>query len=149
MAIEEYNFEFEIPLSQATVWKGLLDADVVAKCIEGCEQLTADTDNRYRFTIAYRIGPFNRKMKGTLMLTDIEPMSSFRFRRGSFAEYIGPGAFWGTVNLKQSGSGTHVQVTTQVEMSALVATLKQYFSPHKMETLFQNTTAVFTEEARK
>jgi len=149
MAVEEYNFKFEIPLLQSIVWKSLLDADIVAKCIEGCEQLTADTDNRYRFTIFYSIGPFKRKMKGTLMLTDIKPMSSFHFRRGSYDEYEGAGAFRGMFKLDPSDTGTLVQIVTQVEMSSLIATLQQYFSPKKIEALSQNTAAVFTEEAKK
>ncbi len=131
MAVESASQTTIIRLPRSVVWRSMQDPAILRQCIEGCDRLDRDTDNRFRISVNYKIGPLKRVSKGTITLTDIVPNVSLRFFRGSYKPVVGPGAFSGTVSLKDHPEGTEMTTQYQFEASALTQMLMKAFSPSR------------------
>lgn len=62
-----------VEASRSTVWKALNDPEVLAKCVDGCEELIRTGENSFAGTAVVKVGPVRASFKGDLELTDIIP----------------------------------------------------------------------------
>jgi uncharacterized protein len=70
----ELEHSFSIEAAPAEVWEFLWHVDEVARCIPGCEQVTAQTDpNFYKARIIKKIGPFSVGMDFDIKVTNVRP----------------------------------------------------------------------------
>src|SRR5436190_1394405 len=76
-AAMEMTGEQLIPVSQAEVWRGLNDPEVLMACIAGCESIDKVSDNEYRVVIVAAVGPVKAKFSGKLLLSDLNPPNSY------------------------------------------------------------------------
>ena len=68
----------KLPVSQAIAWEALNDVEILQTCIPGCEALAPLGENRYEVLILAAIGPVKAKFKGLLVLSDLQPPTSYR-----------------------------------------------------------------------
>src|SRR5258708_1520145 len=73
----EMTGEQLIPVSQAEVWRGLNDPEVLKACIAGCEAIERVSDTEYRVVIVAAVGPVKAKFNGKLILSDLNPPNSY------------------------------------------------------------------------
>jgi carbon monoxide dehydrogenase subunit G len=61
-----------------TVWPMLLDPEVLASVMPGCEKLEQVGENQYKGILKIRVGPVQGKFDGIVTLTDIDAPESYR-----------------------------------------------------------------------
>lgn len=73
----ELQGEISINAPREKVWAALIDAEILARCIEGVERLEADGENRFTGTLNARVGPVKARFTGHVELTELDPPSRY------------------------------------------------------------------------
>lgn len=68
---------YTINAPREAVWRALLDPEVLARTIPGCEQLTAAGENRYTAVIKAGVGAIKGRFSSDISLSDIEPQQGY------------------------------------------------------------------------
>ncbi len=72
----EYAFE----AAPQTVWEGLLDPEVLAATMPGCEKLELAGENTYQGVLNIKVGPVQGKFQGRVELEDIDPPRGYTMK---------------------------------------------------------------------
>ena len=72
------EYRFENPREQ--VWKALLDAEVLSRCLPGFERLEEVGENDFEGALNMRVGPVQGKFQGHLTLSELDPPSGYRLQ---------------------------------------------------------------------
>jgi carbon monoxide dehydrogenase subunit G len=72
------DYRFEGP--QELVWDTLMDPDVLASVLPGCEKLEQTGDNEYQGALEIKIGPVQGKFMGKVQLEDIHKPDSYTMK---------------------------------------------------------------------
>src|SRR5258706_4048530 len=98
--------EQRIPVSQAEVWRGLNDPEVLKACIAGCEAIERVSDTEYRVVIVAAVGPVKAKFNGKLILSDLNPPNSYSlsFEGSGGAAGFGKGGAPGSLETESTGT---------------------------------------------
>lgn len=62
------------------VWRALLDPEVLARTLPGCERLEKTGENEYRGVLNVQVGPVKGQFQGTLLLSDLVLLESYHMR---------------------------------------------------------------------
>ncbi len=66
------TYTFAAP--RETVWQAIMDPEVLAKCLPGCERLEKVSETEYLGTLNVRVGPVQGRFSGKVELSDkVEP----------------------------------------------------------------------------
>ncbi len=107
-----------------TVWALLMDPDVIASCIPGCDRFQPEGDDRYRARLTVALAAITGTYEGTVMISEKVAHSSYRLT----AEGQGrPGFVKGSsaIALRAEGSGTVVDVVASVQTGGPIARMGQ------------------------
>ena len=110
--------------SAARVWALLIDPEVVASCLPGCERLEPLGDDRYRAELTLAVAAVSGQYTGTVAILDKRPPHSYRL----VVEGTGKAGFAkgeATVELREDGETTTVSVTGQSQVGGLIARVGQ------------------------
>lgn len=66
----------EISADVATVWAGLLNADVLKACVPGCTEMAGNSDDGFEATVVQKVGPVKATFKGAVQMTDMVDQQS-------------------------------------------------------------------------
>ncbi len=102
------EYLFEGP--QQLVWDTLLDPEVLAGVLPGCEKLERVGENEYEGALKIKVGPVQGQFQGRVKLEGIQPPDSYTMLvdgRGA------PGFVKATGNLTLQAAGDRTQVTYQ------------------------------------
>jgi uncharacterized protein len=109
----EGSHTFDAP--QEVVWPMLLDPEVLASVMPGCEKLEKTADNQYEGVLMVRVGPVQGRFNGTILLENIQEPDSYDIT----VDGTGPSGF-----IKASGSlrleGGNGQTTMRYDGDAQV-----------------------------
>jgi carbon monoxide dehydrogenase subunit G len=72
------DYAFAAP--RALVWRALLDPDVLARTLPGCEKLERTAENEFRGVLNIAVGPVKGQFEGTLQLTDLRPLEGYHMK---------------------------------------------------------------------
>src|SRR5205085_9283379 len=70
------SYSFAAPAQK--VWELLIDPDVVASCMPGCQGLVPLGDDRYRASLSMAVAAVSGQYTGTVAILDKVPPQSFR-----------------------------------------------------------------------
>jgi carbon monoxide dehydrogenase subunit G len=88
--------------ARAIVWEALLDPEVLAKTVPGCERLEEVGEREYAGAMRLAIGPVEGRFEGTVKLSDLDPPNGYAISiRGNGAQGFVNGS--GTVRLDGDG----------------------------------------------
>lgn len=73
----EQSGEYRIDAALDVVWHGLNDADLLARCIDGCQSMVKVSDEQFDASVKARIGPVSATFQAELLLTDVQPPESY------------------------------------------------------------------------
>jgi carbon monoxide dehydrogenase subunit G len=116
----EGSYTFAAP--QEAVWQALLDPDVLARIMPGCERLEKVGDNEFRGLLKIRIGPMQGEFEGNVVLTDIDAPNGYRMRVNG----RGPSGFMdgeGGVRLAEQEGATVMQYDGDVQVGGRIASV--------------------------
>lgn len=94
------------------VWRALLDPEVLARTLPGCEKLERVGEDEMRGALNVQVGPVKGQFQGTLRLTDLRPLEGYRMKlRGE-----GPAGFMeGEGDLRLAGEGSETTLTYDLD----------------------------------
>jgi carbon monoxide dehydrogenase subunit G len=110
--------------SATTVWDLLIDPEVVASCLPGCDRLEPLGDDRYRVELTLAVAAVSGQYTGTVAILDKRPPHSYRL----VVEGAGKAGFAkgeATIELREEGETTTVSVTGQSQVGGLIARVGQ------------------------
>ena len=118
------SYTFDAPAER--VWSLLMDTDVLASCIMGCEGLEPDgvTENRYVIKLVVKLAAVMGSYNGSVQLVDVAPMLSY----GLLAEGNGrPGFVKGkaAITLSPEGGSTVLTVKGEAQAGGAIARVGQ------------------------
>lgn len=122
----EGSHTFNAPRAQ--VWQAMLDPQMLASCLPGCEGLHPLGEGRYEAILNVKVGPVTGTFKSLVQLTDINEPESYRMLvEGSG----GPGSVKGSGVLRMSevGSETRVEYSGDIQVSGTIARIAQRLIP--------------------
>jgi carbon monoxide dehydrogenase subunit G len=117
----EMTGEQIIALPQQRVWEGLNDPEVLKACIPGCESIERVSDTEYRVAMTAAVGPVKAKFSGKLLLSEVNPPTSYRlsFEGSGGAAGFGKGSAF--VKLSPEGAGTRLGYTVNAQVGGKLA----------------------------
>lgn len=120
----ELSGSYTFAASATTVWNLLVDPEVIASCLPGCDRLEPIGEDRYRADLTMTVASVSGKYSGTVAMLDKQPPRSFRL----VVEGTGkPGFVKGeaTIELTESTQSTIVNVKGQGQVGGLIARVGQ------------------------
>lgn len=118
----EGNYTFDAP--EKIVWESLLDPDILANTLPGCEKLEKVGDNEYEGALKIKVGPVQGVFKGTVTLTDIVENEGYTMQvngrgAGSFVKGTGH------VKLEAQDGSTVIHYTGDAQVGGRIASVGQ------------------------
>ncbi len=102
----EQSGEYRIAATRDVVWQGLNDADVLAKCIDGCQSMTKTTETQFDATVKAKIGPVSATFRAEINLTDVRPPASYGISMHAKGGVAGFGKGLAEVTLEEDADET-------------------------------------------
>lgn len=118
----EGSYTFDAP--RDVVWKALLDPDILAKTMPGCERLEQTGDNEYKGALKIKVGPVQGKFQGTVKLSELNEPDSYKMQVDGKGA---PGFMKGTgqVQLEAQDSQTIMHYTGDAQVGGRIASVGQ------------------------
>ncbi|MDX1996723.1 MAG: carbon monoxide dehydrogenase subunit G [Thermoanaerobaculia bacterium] len=116
------DYHFEAP--RAVVWQALLDPDILARTLPGCEKLERTGDTSFAGALTVQVGPVKGQFKGTLDLSDLVELDGYRMKlagNGQAGFLTGDG----TLALSDDGAGTLLRYDIDSQVGGKVAAVGQ------------------------
>ncbi|MEX2303800.1 MAG: carbon monoxide dehydrogenase subunit G [Bryobacterales bacterium] len=114
-----------VPGSQQRVWEALLDPNVLARTLPGCESLDPVGENQYKMRMKLAISSVQGLFDATVHLKDTQPPTSYRLElegKGKIGFVKGGGAF----QLEPEGeNATIVHYEGDVNVGGMIAGVGQ------------------------
>ena len=120
----EIEGSYEIAAPRELVWELLLDPEVLARVMPGCEKLEKTDENEYKGKMRIKVGPVDGVYQGTLALSDLRSLEGFHLAvngRGASGNIRGEG----DVQLEPAKNGGTLRYVGQSEISGRMATVGQ------------------------
>ena len=120
----DVNTEYSFNAPPPRVWEVLLDTEVIARCMPGCERLSPLGDDRYEATMNVGIGSINATFTAQITLADQIPPKSYKL----IVEGQGaPGFVRGEalISLEEHGGGTLVRVDGKAQVGGTISRVGQ------------------------
>jgi carbon monoxide dehydrogenase subunit G len=118
----EGTYTFDAP--RETVWQALLDPEVLARTMPGCEKLEQIGENEYKGALKIRVGPVQGQFEGIVNLSNINAPESYRMQvDGKGAPGFMKGV--GEVRLEDQGESTLMHYTGEAQVGGRIASVGQ------------------------
>jgi uncharacterized protein len=116
------SYTFNAPPQR--VWDLLMDPEVIASCIPGCESLEPEGTDRYRAKLNVALAAITGSYEGVVTLSDKAAPTSYRLMVEGQGK---PGFVKGdaTITLRPDGANTIVDVGGTVQTGGVIARLGQ------------------------
>ena len=117
--------QYTLPAAQEKVWHALLDPEVLARTLPGCESLESLGDNQYKMRMKLALASVQGLFDGKVSLEDQQPPSSYRLRVSGSGK-IGFVNGSGQLQLEPFGdSETIVSYEGDVKVGGMIAAVGQ------------------------
>jgi uncharacterized protein len=129
---------YTVPAAREVVWRGLMDPQILARALPGCEKMEPNPDGSYRAELKVGIGAVKGTYHGRVQILDPAPLEHYRMK----VEGKGTGGFVngeGTLTLSDDGAGTAVNYTGDAQVGGVIASVGQRLlqgAAHKIVSQF-------------
>lgn len=113
--------KYYIAASPEQVWQRLIDPDVLAECIPGCESMSQLSDESYECLVVAKYGPVKAKFKTTLRISNMNPPVSYTLSGQGQGGAAGFGEGVADVVLEQVEDGTELLYTAKFNAGGRIA----------------------------
>ena len=111
----------QIAAPQARVWGSLNDAEVLKRCIPGCETLEKSDDTHMKGVVALKLGPMALRFNGDVQLENLNPPNSYRLTGSGKAGPAGFASGFADVKLQANDGGTLLTYSVQSNVGGKIA----------------------------
>lgn len=114
----EFHNEFTVSADVATTWATLTDLERIAPCLPGAALEEIDGDD-HKGRVRVKVGPVAMTYQGTARIVEADPETRTAriVARGRESKGAGNASADITAVLTESGSGTHVRIHTELEIT--------------------------------
>lgn len=116
------SYTFDAP--RQVVWEALMDPQVLASVMPGCEKMEKTGENEYDAALKIKVGPVQGNFNGKVTLLDINEPDSYTMRVNG----KGPAGFMhgeGAVRLEADGNATNMYYTGKAQVGGKIASVGQ------------------------
>ncbi len=120
----KFEGTYTVPAPRPLVWQQLLNPQVLARALPGCERLEADSDGSYHAELKVGVGAVKGTYRARIEILDPVPPERYRIN----VEGQGTGGFLkgeGTLTLAESGGETVISYSGDAQIGGLVASIGQ------------------------
>ena len=116
------DYHFDAPPQE--VWEALLDPEVLAAIMPGCEKLELTGENQYQGVMNMKVGPVQGKFQGKVNLENLDPPNGYRMRLDGQGA---PGFVKATakVAIAADGDGTKMNYDGDAQVGGRIASVGQ------------------------
>jgi carbon monoxide dehydrogenase subunit G len=118
----EGTYTFEAP--RQAVWEALMDPEVLAKVMPGCEKLEQLEENKYKGILNVKVGPVQGKFEGVVTITEVNPPEGYSIQ----VDGRGPAGFMkgvGQIRLEDQGETTLIHYGGDAQVGGRIASVGQ------------------------
>jgi hypothetical protein len=117
--------EYLLPLPRAEVWKALNDAEMLKRCIPGCESLEKLSDTEFAAVARLEVGPVKARFKGRVKLEDLLAPESYKIAGEGEGGVAGFAKGNAAVTLSDAPEGTKLAYKAEATVGGKIAQLGQ------------------------
>ncbi|MEN3974540.1 carbon monoxide dehydrogenase subunit G [Emcibacter sp. SYSU 3D8] len=117
----EMNGEYHIPAPRQRVWEALNDAEILGRCIPGCESIQKTSDTAMSAVVQAKVGPVSAKFTGDVTLEDIDPPNGYTIRGEGKGGVAGFAKGTAKVALTDEGDGTLLTYVVDAQVGGKLA----------------------------
>jgi carbon monoxide dehydrogenase subunit G len=117
----EMRGEQLIPTGQQRVWEALNDPEVLRACVPGCESIEKVSDTEFKITMMAAVGPVKARFNSKLLLSDLNPPTSYTLAFEGSGGAAGFGKGGATVTLKPEGNATRLEYAAKATVGGKLA----------------------------
>lgn len=114
----------KLPAPREQVWAALLDPDVIASTLPGCQELTRVDDHSYKARLKVAVGPVTGEFDGHFSISDLQPPESYKIKISG----RGPSGFMdgsGEIQLTADNDETELHYDINAQVGGRVASVGQ------------------------
>jgi carbon monoxide dehydrogenase subunit G len=116
------TYTFEAP--RDIVWQALMDPNVLAKVMPGCEKLDQIAENQYKGVLDVRVGPVQGKFEGLVTISNMNEPEGYTIQvDGKGAAGFMKGT--GEVRLETQGDSTMMHYSGNAQVGGRIASVGQ------------------------
>ena len=115
--------EYRLALSRKDAWLALMDADILRRCIPGCEEFEELGDGQYRASVKLAVGPVKATFQSNLKITAASPPERYRLEGDGRAGAVGFGQGYADIELTESGDSTVLSYSADFQVGGRLAQL--------------------------
>ena len=112
----ELNGDLHIAAPRARVWEGLNDAEVLVRCIPGCETLEVTSPTERTARVMVKVGPVRAKFSGHVRMEDIRPGEGCTLLFEGSGGAAGMAKGQSAIQLADEDGGTRLRYTVQASV---------------------------------
>lgn len=117
----ELDGEYLIKAPREAVWAALNDIDNLQRCIPGCEDMSAISDDEYECVVVAKIGPLKARFKSTIQLSEVNPPESYTLSGKGIGGAAGFGQGSADVHLTTINDATELKYNASVKTGGKLA----------------------------
>ena len=120
----ELKATYSFAIAPAQLWDSLMDPDVIASCLPGCQKFEPIGEDEYRVLMHAAVAAIGGSFGGTVRIADKQPPQSYRLIvDGSGSPGFAKGE--SLITLRETPSGADVDVNATITVGGLVAQVGQ------------------------
>ena len=112
-----------IKTQKETVWSALMSAEVLSKCIPGCQQMTGNPEDGFEATVVQKVGPVKATFRGKVTLSDVLLEESLKLSGEGKGGAAGFAKGEATVNLTEENNVTTLSYSVKAKVGGKLAQL--------------------------
>lgn len=119
----ELTGEQAIAAPREEVWRALNDAEILARCIPGCESLKMTSDTEFDAVVTVKMGPVKAKFSGNVTLSDLDPPNGYTLTGEGKGGAAGFAKGQAVISLSERDGGTLLTYKVSAQVGGKIAQL--------------------------
>lgn len=113
--------EYRIDAPRTAVWTALNDADILKRCIPGCEELEKTSETEFSARVVAKVGPVKAKFSGSVALSNIDAPNGYTISGQGQGGAAGFAKGSADVALAEDGAATVLTYTVKATVGGKLA----------------------------
>jgi carbon monoxide dehydrogenase subunit G len=106
---------------RARVWAALNDAEILKRCIPGCQEITKVSDTEFTAKVGLAVGPVKATFNGRVTLSDMDPPNGYKISGEGQGGVAGFGKGSAIVKLSDDPAGTKLNYNADAAVGGKLA----------------------------